>query len=50
MICEKCRRRFGKMGKNYWNARSGLCPFCSGKKSYTSFFISTNYKGKNAIK
>ncbi len=50
MICEKCRRRFGKMGKNYWNARSGLCPFCSGKKSHTSFFISTNYKGKNAIK
>ena len=46
MICEKCGRRFGKIGKNYWNARSGLCPFCSGKKSYTSFLISTNHKEK----
>jgi len=30
MICDKCGRRFGSVGKNYWDAKKGLCPFCNG--------------------
>jgi len=28
MICERCRRRFGSIGENYWTARGGVCPMC----------------------
>lgn len=38
MICEKCGRRFGNIGKNYWDAKKGQCPICSGKKKYSSIF------------
>ena len=31
MICENCKRRFGELDTNYWDARSGLCPFCRSK-------------------
>ena len=38
MICDKCGRRFGSEGKNYWDAKKGLCQYCNGNKSHESFF------------
>ena len=46
MICDQCRRRFGKIGEDFWNARSGLCPLCKGTKSHASFFITADHKEK----
>jgi len=31
MICEKCRRRFSIGGRDYWSAKSGICPICREK-------------------
>jgi hypothetical protein len=32
MICDQCRARFGRIGVDYWTARSGTCPFCKAEK------------------
>ncbi len=38
MICDRCGRRFGIVGKNYWDAKKGLCSFCKNNMSHDSFF------------
>ena len=42
MICEKCGRRYGKLGLNYWDAKSGKCPICEGKV-HASFFVTSTH-------
>jgi hypothetical protein len=28
MICEKCHRRYGKEGVDFWSAETGICRIC----------------------
>ncbi len=39
MICERCRRRFGRLGENYWTAKGGTCPVCMEIKRSTTVAV-----------